>query len=153
MGANRGESSLLSTGSVFRHLNLQPSQGYCRAVRTGNTIRVSGTTSNSPIATIPAIGGSSARSQTVHILDIIEGALKALGSSLSDVVRTRIMVRDDKGCEEVSQAHGWVFRCAGVLPANTFTTAGLVGDQMLVEIEAEAQVGCSKEGVLRITKP
>jgi enamine deaminase RidA (YjgF/YER057c/UK114 family) len=86
----------------------------------------------------------------VHILDIIENALKALGSCLSDVVRTRIMVRDEKVCEEVSRAHGWVFKAAGVRPANTFVTAGLIGDEMLVEIEAEAEVGSGKEGVLRI---
>lgn len=128
----------------------QETQGYCRAVRTGNIIRVSGTTANSPIASIPAIGGKSPRSQTVHILDIIENALKALGSSLSDVVRTRIMVRNENDCEEVSRAHGWVFKLAGVLPANTLVTAGLIGSDMLVEIEAEAEVGCAKAGVLSI---
>lgn len=125
-------------------------QGYCRAVRTAGTIRVSGTTSNSPIATLPVIGGSSAHSQSIRILDTIEGALKALGSSLSDVVRTRILVRDVGMCEEVSRAHGSVFSNAGILPANTLVTAGLVGDQMLVEIEAEAEVGCSRGGVLKL---
>lgn len=98
------------------------------------------------------IGGTSARSQTVHVLDIAEGALKALGSSLSDVVRTRIMVRNVSDCEEVSRAHGWVFKNAGVLPANTLVTAGLVGDEMLVEIETDAEVGSSKAGVVKIAK-
>ncbi|OKL59899.1 hypothetical protein UA08_04537 [Talaromyces atroroseus] len=128
----------------------EPIAGYCRAVRTGNVIRVSGTTTNKLIPSLPAIGGKSARSQTVHILDIIENALKALDSSLSDVVRTRIMVRDENVCEEVSRAHGWVFKAAGVHPSNTFVTAGLIGDEMLVEIEAEAEVGSAKAGVLRI---
>lgn len=86
----------------------------------------------------------------MHILDIIENALKALGSSLSDVVRTRIMVRDENVCDEVSRAHGWVFKNAGVRPSNTFVVAGLIGDEMLVEIEAEAEVGSGKKGVLRI---
>ncbi|KAI1620124.1 NADP-dependent oxidoreductase domain-containing protein [Exophiala viscosa] len=125
-------------------------QGYCRAVRAGNVIRISGTTANSPIPTIPAIGGCCARSQTVRVLDIIENALKALGSSLSDVVRTRIMIRDASVCEEVSRAHGWVFQMAGVRPANTLVTAGLVGDHMLVEIEAEAEVECAMAGVYSI---
>lgn len=119
-------------------------------------VRVSGTTSNSPIPSLSVIGGANAASQTVHILDVIEGALKALGSSLSDVVRTRIMVRDASTCEAVSRAHGWVFANANaggsVLPANTFTCTGLIGEEMLVEIEAEAEVGCSRQGVLRITK-
>ncbi|KAI1608233.1 NADP-dependent oxidoreductase domain-containing protein [Exophiala viscosa] len=128
----------------------QTGRGYCRAVRAGNVIRISGTTANSPIPTIPAIGGCCARSQTVRVLDIIENALKALGSSLSDVVRTRIMIRDASVCEEVSRAHGWVFQMAGVRPANTLVTAGLVGDHMLVEIEAEAEVECAMAGVYSI---
>ena len=125
-------------------------QGYCRAVRTGDVIRVSGTTANSPIKELPCIGGASPASQTVYILDTIENALKALGGSLSDVVRTRIMVRDEAVCEEVSRAHGRMFASAGVKPANTFVTAGLIGEEMLVEIEAEAVVGCGQKGTLSI---
>ncbi|KAL6250488.1 hypothetical protein RBB50_002790 [Rhinocladiella similis] len=143
----------LSEGKRIEYISgskWEPIAGYCRAVRTAGTIRVSGTTSNSPIATLPVIGGSSAHSQSIRILDTIEGALKALGSSLSDVVRTRILVRDVGMCEEVSRAHGSVFSNAGILPANTLVTAGLVGDQMLVEIEAEAEVGCSRGGVLKL---
>jgi enamine deaminase RidA (YjgF/YER057c/UK114 family) len=86
------------------------------------------------LASLSVIGGSSARSQTVHILDIIDNALKVLGSSLKDVVRTRIMVRHVHDCEEVSRAHGWVFGMAGVRPANTLVVAGLIGDDMLLEI-------------------
>lgn len=72
-------------------------------------IHVSGTTSNSPVPELSAIGGFSAGSQTVRILDIIEGALKALGSCMKDIVRTRLLVEDLKYCEEVSRAHGWRF--------------------------------------------
>lgn len=88
----------------------------------------------------------------MHVLDITEGALKALGSSLSDVVRTRILVRNVDDCEEVSRAHGWVFKHAGVLPANTLVTAGLVGNEMLVEIETEAEIGSSQAGVVKVAK-
>jgi enamine deaminase RidA (YjgF/YER057c/UK114 family) len=119
-------------------------------VRVGNTIHVSGTTSNSPVAEIPAIGGSSAGSQTVRILDIIENALKALDSSMKDVVRTRVLVKDLKYCEEVALAHGWRFKCEGILPANTLVAANITGEEMLVEIEAQAEVGLGKQGVLRI---
>jgi hypothetical protein len=51
------------------------------------------------------------------------------------------MVKSEEDAEEVSRAHGWVFGCVGVRPANTFITAGLIGDQFLVEIEAEAELG------------
>lgn len=125
-------------------------KGYCRAVRVGSLIRISGTTANSTVDSMRAVGGTSARSQAVHVIDVMENALKALGSSLADVVRTRIMVREEAVCEEVSRAHGWAFGSVGVRPANTFVTAGLIGSEMLVEIEAEAEVGCSANGVMSI---
>jgi enamine deaminase RidA (YjgF/YER057c/UK114 family) len=84
------------------------------------------------------------------VLDTIEHALKRLGSSLKDVVRTRIMIRNEQDCEEVSRAHGWVFSCVGVKPANTLVIAGLIGDEFLVEIEAEAEIGCGDNGVLSL---
>ncbi|KAL3422267.1 endoribonuclease L-PSP [Phlyctema vagabunda] len=126
----------------------EPLAGYCRAVRTGSVIRISGTTANSPLPSIPVVGGRSARSQTVHVLDIIGRALKVLGGSLSDVVRTRIMVPDVDDVDEISKAHGWAFNCAGVRPANTLVVTNLVGPEFLVEIEAEAVLGFDK--VVRI---
>ncbi|KAK1574580.1 endoribonuclease L-PSP [Colletotrichum navitas] len=128
----------------------EPVAGYSRAVRVGSVIRVSGTTANPPaelMEQLAAVGGASARSQTVAVLDVIERAIRRLGGSMSDVVRTRVMIRREEDVAEVSEAHGWVFQCHGVRPANTLTTAGLIGDEMLVEIEAEAVVG-SSESVL-----
>lgn len=98
------------------------------------------------------MGGSSAGSQTVRILDIIEGALKALDSCMKDVVRTRIMIENSKYCEEISRAHGWRFNCEGIAPSNTLVTAGVIGESMLVEIEAWAEVGSGKQDVLKIRK-
>ncbi|KAF5674952.1 endoribonuclease l-psp [Fusarium heterosporum] len=110
----KGQRVEYSSGSKW-----EPIAGYCRAVRVGNTIHVSGTTANSPVPELDNLGGSSAASQTVRILDIIENALKALGSCMKDVVRTRLLVEDLKYIEEVSRAHGWRFGCEGILPANT----------------------------------
>ncbi|KAI1273785.1 Aldo/keto reductase [Xylaria sp. FL0933] len=128
----------------------EPIAGYCRAVRTGNSVYVSGTTANSPsCVSVPVLGGRSARSQTVAILDIISRALKALGGTLSDVVRTRVIVSNEADCDEVSRAHGWAFQCEGVRPSNTLFVANLVGSAYLVEIEAEARLGCND--VLRLS--
>jgi enamine deaminase RidA (YjgF/YER057c/UK114 family) len=41
--------------------------------------------------------------------------------------------------EAVARVHG--ARFAGIMPANTLVGAALVGDEYLVEIEAEAEVG------------
>ncbi|KAI0455949.1 NADP-dependent oxidoreductase domain-containing protein [Xylaria acuta] len=134
-----------STGSPW-----EPIAGYCRAVRIDSYIYISGTTANSPgNIGIPVLGGRSARSQTVAILDIISRALKALGGTLSDVSRTRVVVRNEADCEEVSRAHGWVFQCEGIRPSNTLFVANLVGADYLVEIEAEARLG--SDDVLRLS--
>ncbi|KAI0536115.1 NADP-dependent oxidoreductase domain-containing protein [Xylaria digitata] len=136
-----------STGSPW-----EPIAGYCRAVRTGNSIYVSGTTANSPAnVSVPVLGGSSARSQTVAILDIISHAVKVLGGTLSDVIRTRVIVRNEEDCEEISKAHGWVFQCEGIRPSNTLFVGRLVGAEYLVEIEAEACLGFNE--VFRLSPP
>lgn len=83
-------------------------------------------------------------------LDTIEHTLKRLGSSLKDVVRTQIIIRNEKDCEEVSRAHGWLFSCFCVKSTNTLVTAGLIGDEFLVEIEAEAEVESGDNGVLNL---
>ncbi|TGO67744.1 hypothetical protein BOTNAR_0036g00200 [Botryotinia narcissicola] len=119
----------------------EPIASYCRAVRTGNTIRVSGTTANSPVSSVPALGGKSARSQTVAILDIVARAIKALGGDMSDVVRTRIFLQKKEDVEAVSLAHGWAFKCVGFRPSNTLVVSGVIGDEFLVEIEVEAELG------------
>ncbi|KAI8210593.1 hypothetical protein K4K52_011983 [Colletotrichum sp. SAR 10_76] len=128
----------------------EPICGYSRAVRFGNVIRVSGTTANPPQelqGQLGVVGGKSAKSQAVAALDIIERAVRRLGGSMADVVRTRVMLQREEDVEGVSAVHGWVFNCRGVWPANTTTTAGLIGDEVLVEIEAEAVVGSGKSVV------
>lgn len=123
-------------------------------MRVGSHIHISGTTANPPpgIPSLSCVGGTSAASQTVWILDIIEGALKALGSSMRDIVRTRLMLQDAADAEAVSVEHGWRMKCAGILPANTLIQAGLYEQQMRVEIEVWAEVGSAEQGVLQIFK-
>ncbi len=107
--------------------------GYSRAVRRGNRIWVAGTTASHRDR---LIGGRDPAAQTHFIIDKIEGALRSLGASLQDVVRTRVFIREDVDWEPVARAHG--VRFAEVLPANTLVRANTVADDLLVEIEAEA---------------
>jgi len=53
-------------------------------------------------------------------------------------VRTRVYVRDLSHCELLARVHGERF--GPIAPANTLVQAGLVGDEYLVEMEAEAVV-------------
>ena len=109
--------------------------GFARAVRRGNRIAVSGTT-----ATLGdrIIGGTDPAAQTHFVIDKIEGALQSLGARLEDVVRTRVFVRRIEDWEPVARAHG--ARFANIKPANTLVGAPLVGDDYLVEIDADAEV-------------
>ena len=109
--------------------------GYCRAVRLGDRILVSGTTATHRDR---VIGGTDAGAQAHFAIDKISGAIESLGGRLADVVRTRVFVKEISDWEAVARAHGERF--AGVQPANTLVQATLVGPEYLVEIEAEAVV-------------
>lgn len=110
--------------------------GFCRAVRLGERILVSGTTATHADR---VVGGTDAAAQLHFVVDKIEAVLHSLGGRLEDVIRTRVFVRDLSDWERVSQAHGARFR--EILPTNTLVQASLVGDDHLVEMEAEAVVG------------
>ena len=72
------------------------------------------------------------------MIDKIEGAIQSLRGQLKDVVRTRVYIHDLKDWEDVARVHGERF--PKILSANTLIQASLVGDQHLVEMEAEAVV-------------
>ena len=112
--------------------------GFSRATRVGDRILVSGTTATHGDR---VIGGSDPASQAHFCLDKIEGALRSLGGRMEDVVRTRVYVRHMDLWESVSRAHG--ARFGHIQPANTLIQAGIIGDEYLVEMEAEAVVGSS----------
>jgi len=109
--------------------------GYSRAIRSGNTIKVSGTTATHGDL---MIGGKDLKAQTHFVIDKIEGAIMSLGGTLEDVDRTRIFVNDVNDWEPVARAHGERFK--DIQPANTLVEAKLVGEGYKVEIEAEATI-------------
>lgn len=109
--------------------------GYARAVRAGNRINVSGTTASHGDQ---LIGGTDPYAQAVFALDKVQGAIESLGGALDDVVRTRVFVSKVANWEAVARAHGERF--GAITPANTLVEARLVGDEFLVEIEADAEL-------------
>ena len=108
---------------------------YSRAVKFKDRIVVSGTTATHDDS---VIGGSDAKAQTYFIIDKIEAAIEALGGSLKDVIRTRVFIKNLSDWELVAKAHGERFK--EIMPANTLVQAGLIGEDYLVEIEAEAVI-------------
>lgn len=121
------------TIKVFSGTPWETLAGYCRAIRKGNHVVVSGTTATHGDK---IIGGNDPAAQTHFIIDKIEGALASVGASLRNVVRTRVLVSNINNWEAIARAHGERF--ADIQPVNTLVEAKLVGDDYLVEIEADA---------------
>lgn len=108
--------------------------GYSRAVRIGNVIEVAGTTAMDGDV---LIGEGDVYAQTKFILQKIERALTEAGSSLSDVVRTRMFITDISLWEEAGRAHGEFFKA--IKPASTMVeVSALIDNRLLIEIEATA---------------
>ena len=115
----------ISSGSAW-----EPRVGYSRAVRIGDFVFVSGTTSDGPDAYIQAKGA----------IAKIERALEEAGASLDDVVRTRTYLTNIDDWELVGRAHHEAF--ADVLPAATMIEVKrLIAPELLVEIEVDAFIG------------
>lgn len=104
--------------------------GYCRAVRDGRHVFVSGTAS-------VGIESNDAYEQAKRSLTIIVDALRELGAGPEHVVRTRVYLVDATDWEAVGRAHGELF--GQHPPASAMlVVAGLLDPAWRVEIEADA---------------
>jgi enamine deaminase RidA (YjgF/YER057c/UK114 family) len=109
--------------------------GYCRAVKVGNHIEISGTVASDENGNV--VGRDDAYQQTVFIIQKIEWALKDAGASLQNVVRTRMFVTDISRFDEYGKAHGEFF--SSIKPCTSMIEVkGLVSPEYLIEIEATA---------------
>ena len=127
----------MSRVSVYSGAPWEARVGYCRAVRTGPHIAVSGTAPLTPDGEL--FGRGDVQAQTKRCIEIIAAALAELGAGLEHVVRTRIFVTDISQWEAVGLAHGEAF--GNIRPASSMVqVVALIDPDMLVEIEADAFV-------------
>ena len=109
--------------------------GYCRALRAGNQIFVTGTAPVAEDGTVFAPGDGYA--QAKRCFEIIAQALASLGADLSCIVRTRMFVTDISRWEEYGRAHSEFFTAHP--PATTMVEIkSLIEPEMLIEVEADA---------------
>jgi enamine deaminase RidA (YjgF/YER057c/UK114 family) len=110
---------------------------YSPAIRTGNTIYLSGFTSVDEFGDL--VGRGDIVAQARYIYEKIGKVLAAAGASFDDVVLTREYVTTLEGYREVGHVRREVLK--EPFPAATgVVVAGLVREHALIEVEAVAVV-------------
>ncbi len=126
----------MSVQRTFSNAVWEKQVGYCRALRAGDRIVVTGT------APVDASGSGvhapgDAYGQARRCLELIESAIGELGAKREHIVRTRMFVTDIERWAEFGRAHAEFF--ADHPPATTMVEVSrLIDPAMLIEIEAEA---------------
>ncbi|MBT8236536.1 MAG: RidA family protein [Bacteroidia bacterium] len=111
--------------------------GFSRVVRVGNIIAVSGSAPLLPNGNTASPGDP--YKQTKVCLQIMEKAIKDAGGNLSDTIRTRIYLKEQKHWAEAARAHAEFFM--DIKPACTFIVVkGFIHDDWLVETELDCVV-------------
>lgn len=122
---------------VFSGAPWESKVGYCRALRSGSLVFVTGTAPVGPDGRTFAPGDAYA--QTRRCLEIIESAINQLGACRDQIVRTRLFVTDISRWEDYGRAHREFFEASPPC-ATMVEIRRLVDPQMLVEIEVDAVV-------------
>lgn len=108
---------------------------YCRALRAGDRIWVTGTAPLADDGTVVAPGDG--YRQARRCLEIIRVSLEELGAGLDSIVRTRMLTTDIERWEEYGRAHREAFEEHP--PTTTLVEVRrLIEPEMLIEIEADA---------------
>lgn len=120
----------VSTGTKW-----EPVVGYSRAVRSGDWIAVTGTIGVNPDGTIP----EGAATQTRRALEIVIGAIEALGGRREDIIRTRIYTTDITLWKDIGKEHSAIL--GDIRPSTTMVEITRLADPAaIVEVEADAVI-------------
>ncbi len=122
---------------TFSGASWEPKIGYCRAIRMGNLIAVTGTVSLNEAGELHAEGD--AYGQAKRCLEIIDRAIEPLGAGRKNIIRTRMFVTNISRWEDFGRAHGEFF-ADGPPATSMIEVKSLIDPRMLIEIEADAVV-------------
>ena len=111
--------------------------GFSRAVRVGPYVTIGGT---APVgADGKTVGVGDVAAQTRQCIEIIKTSLEGAGASLSDVVRTRIILTNIDDWKAAIDVRKEYFR--DVRPVDTImSVTRFVNPEWLIEIEADAVI-------------
>ncbi|MCA9691218.1 MAG: RidA family protein [Myxococcales bacterium] len=123
---------------VFSGAPWEAEVGYCRALRTGSLVFVTGTAPVNEDGSTFAPGDAYA--QATRCFALIGKALAGLDAAPRHVVRTRMFVTDIARWREYGQAHREFFEGAGRPTTTMVEVSRLIDPAMLIEIEADAVV-------------
>jgi len=120
---------------VFSGAPWEEKVGYCRVLRAGERVFVTGTAPVAEGGGVHAPGDAYAQAR--RCLEIIRRALAEAGVGMERVARTRMFVTDIARWEEFGRAHREAF---GAHPPTTtmVEVSRLIDPEMLIEIEADA---------------
>lgn len=119
---------------VFSDAPWEAQVGYCRALRAGDRVFVTGT---APVADGKVFAPGDAYAQATCCFDRIRRALADLDVGMDRVVRTRMFVTDIERWAEFGRAHREAF--GDHPPTTTMVEVGrLIDPDMLIEVEADA---------------
>lgn len=130
----------VKTGNPF-----EDKESFSRVVVIDNWIMTSNTAGrNLRTKAMP----DTAAGQAVEAFDNVEAALRSVGSSLAEVVRSRVTIPDPKDVEAVMQVVGERFQ--GIDPVSTVTCTPLALDYLKMELEVTAYRGAADDTVERL---
>jgi len=123
---------LISGGSPYEDV-----VGFSRAVRVGPYITIGGTAPINNKGNTVGVGDVSV--QTKQCLETIKMALEKAGSSLDDVVRTRMLLTNIDDWKSVAEVRASYFKT--IKPVDTIMQVSrFINPEWLIEIEVDAIV-------------
>ena len=113
---------------------LEEAYAYCRAVRVGDRVLISGTTALNARGEVEAPGDM--YRQTRATLDTIHAALAEAGGEPGDLVYTKTYLTDVSPAATADYTRAWLDGLGDVRPVSTLLgIPGLMRPEMLIEVE------------------